>query len=282
MKKLLHSLLICLGILMMSSQIFAQNAPGEKLQPYKGGTYTYTFKGINDNLDYEFYISTSNSGIGAKHAALTGHITSSLTGKVAGNKAMATITWPSSLSLPTGVTEVFLFVKISGTGVCENYKAVGITPIDNNMTLALALGDGETSPTCPDLTGFNAIVAPTDTYNPGTTELTFKFEKGGSTNNWDLEFDIVQTGIGDYSYTIGGTTTNVTDDAATTPVSKTNLSGNTQILTIVVKNVPGEATPSFRIVPKSAKDAVTKVTVTTMPSAVNYQITTMPEIGDFE
>ncbi|WP_461631107.1 hypothetical protein [Labilibaculum euxinus] len=277
MKKLLLSLMICLGIMMISSQTFAQNNPGEKLKPYVGGTYTYTFDGITDGLTYEFYISslsTSGGGKGTVDTGLTGYITSGLTGTVSGNKAVATIAWPAATT--TG-TEVYLFVKISGAGVCENYNAVGITPIANSFTLALI--DDIASPSCPDLTGLNAVVAPTDTYNAGTTTLTYTFTKAGNDNDWNAGFDIVQVGSGDYTYTFNGTSASVTGNNATTAVSATGLTNNTQVVTIVVNNVPGE-TPSFKIHPTSAVDVVTSVSPT-LPGDVTHIITPMPVIGSF-
>lgn len=281
MKKLLLSLLICMGITMISSQTFAQTNPGEKLQPYVGGTYTYTFSGITDGLTYEFYLSSSstdNGGTGTVDNGLTGYITSTKIGVVGtdtpSGKAEATIAWPGAAT--TGI-EVFLFVKISGAGVCENYNAVGITPIANSFTLALT--DDIASPSCPDLTGLNAVVAPTNTYNAGTTTLTFTLTKAGNDNNWNTGFDIVQVGSGDYSYTFGGSTVNVTGDNATTAVSSSGLNNNTQVLTVVVNNVPGE-TPSFKIHSTSAVDAVTGVSPT-LPVDVTHVITTMPVIGLF-
>lgn len=277
MKKLLLSFLICLGIMMISSQTFAQNNPGEKLQPYVGGTYTYTFDGVTDGLTYDFYISansTSNGGKGTVDTGLTANL-SSAAGTVSGGKAVTNITWPAATSV--GV-EVFLFVKISGVGVCENYNAVGITPVANTFTLALA--DDITSPSCPDLTGLNALVAPTNSYNAGTTQLTFTFTKAGNTNNWNAGFDIVQVGSGDYTYTFNGATSAlVTGGNDTTVVSETGLTNNTQIVTIIVNNVPGE-TPSFTIHPTSAVDAVTNVSPI-LPSDKTHVITPMPVIGAF-
>ncbi|MCY1635870.1 hypothetical protein [Marinifilum sp. D737] len=284
MKKLLHSLLICLGILMISSQVFAQNADGEKLRPFVGNTYTYTFSGITDGLDYEFYISTSNIGIGAVNAGLTGYITSSTTGTVGtdtpSGTAVATVEWPTTATVNT---EVYLFVKISGTGVCENYNAVGITPINNNFTLQLADSDLDGT-SCPDLTGLQAVVAPTTNpayvYNAGKSTLTFTFEKAGNDNDWDLDFNIVQVGSGDYTYTFNGSDVDVTTNNGTTSVSVDDLSGNTKTLTIVVNNVPGEI-PTFTITPTSVVDALTNVTPENLPSAVTHTIEKMPVIGTF-
>ena len=287
MKKLLHSLLICIGILMISSQVFAQNADGEKLRPFVGNTYTYTFSGITDGLSYEFYISTSNTGVGAANAGLTGYITSSITGTVGtdtpSGTAVATIAWPAAAAVNT---EVYLFVKISGDGttVCENYNAVGITPIANAFDLAIADNTPGTTAeeSCPTTTGLQAVVAPTATYtyNAGTTTLTYEFTKSGNTNNWNLDFDIVQTGTGDYSYTFNGNTANVIGDNLTTNVAESGLTSNTQTLTITVNNVPGE-TPVFVISTNSVADAVTGVSPGTLPSDVTHTIKKMPVIGAF-
>ncbi|WP_372641072.1 hypothetical protein [Ancylomarina sp.] len=283
MKKLLLSLLICMGITMISTQTFAQlDADGAKLKPFVGNTYTYTFNGITDGLDYEFYISTSNVGVGAVDAARTAYITST-TGTVSSNKAETTIAWPA---LAATDVEVYLFVKISGTGTCDNYNAVGITPIANAFNLAIADNTPGTisEESCPTTTGLKAVVAPTSNpayiYDAGTTTLTYEFTKSGNTNNWNLDFDIVQTGTGDYSYTFNGSTTPIAVDNGTTNVAVNGLTSNTQTLTITVNNVPGQ-TPVFVLSTNSVVDAVTSVSPGTLPADLIHTIKLMPVIGSF-
>lgn len=285
MKKFLLSLLICLGITMISNQTFAQlDADGAKLKPFVGNTYTYTFDGITDGLDYQFYISTSNIGVGTVDVTRTAYIpVATATGTVASNKAETTIVWPA---LATTDVEVYLFVKISGTGVCENYKAVGITPIDNAFALAIADNTpGTTSQeSCPTTTGLKAVVAPISNpayvYDAGTTTLTYEFTKSGNTNNWNLDFDIVQTGTGDYTYTFNGSTTPIVVDNGTINVAVNGLTSNTQTLTITVNNVPGQ-TPVFVLSTNSVVDAVTSVSPGTLPTDLTHTIKLMPVIGSF-
>lgn len=285
MKKILHTFLICLGIMMISSQTFAQNADGEKLRPFVGNTYTYSFT-LADGLGYEFYLSTTKDGVGVKDDGLTGLITGA-TGTVSGGKAEASISWPTTgLTLKT---EIYLFIKVSGDGttVCDNYNAVGITPIANAFDLTIADNTPSTTSgeSCPTTTGLKAVVAPTTNpayvYDAGTTTLTYEFTKSGNVNKWNFDFDIDQTGTGDYTYTFNGTTIPSADDdiETDTNVSINGLSNNVQILTIVVDNVPGE-TPVFTININSATDAETNVTPASYPT-ITHTIKTMPIIGAF-
>lgn len=286
MKKLLLSLLICMGFTMISSQTTAQNADGEKLRPFVGNTYTYSFT-VANGLDYEFYISTSAAGIGTKDDDLTALITGA-TGTVSGGKAEASISWPSTgLTLDT---EIYLFIKVSGDGtaICDNYNAVGITPITNAFDIAIADNTPETTTgkSCPTTTGLKAVVAPTTNpayvYDAGTTTLTFEFTKSGNDNDWNIDFDIDQTGTGDYTYTFNSVTTPSADDniESDSNVAVNGLSGNVQLLTIVVDNVPGE-TPQFAINFNSVTDAITSVTPGSYPT-ISHTIKTMPIIGVFE
>ncbi|RXQ97729.1 hypothetical protein EO244_02265 [Ancylomarina salipaludis] len=289
MKKLLLSLFICLGIIMISTQTFAQNNPGEKLQPYNGATYDYTFNGIQQGLLYEFYFSNSADGINkvGEIAAMASSMTGA-TGTVGSdNKATVSVEWPSNAA-GTYATGLWLFVHVKDADestICHNYNAVFIQPIANNFDVLVTndkTGDATTSDVCPDISGLKAVVAPTPGYEAGTTTMNFTFNRSGSTNNWNLAYSIGQVGTGNYTYSFnGGTPVEITVNDNTTNIPSALVSGDAQTLQIVLDNVPGER-PEFTITVTSATDAVTSVSAKTPNANVVETVKIMPVIGSFE
>lgn len=286
MKKLLHSFLICLGILMISSQVFAQNAPGEKLQPYVGGTYNYKFTGIADGLDYEFYFSSSSTGKGTLDNTFTGYIVGTRADVVpASGEVSVNVAYPVGAST---ASKVYLFLKVYDADVdaiCENYKAVEITPIANafDVTFADATVGGNPS-SCPDLTNLQAVIAPSGTYNAGTSELTFTATRDVSSNEWSLNFDIVQAAgtTVDYTYSVsGGATIASTAGTASKTVNIPTITTETVTITLIVQNYEGEV-PVFTINNITAVDEVSKASPASTITGLTHTIKEIPEIGAFE
>lgn len=279
MKKLLLSLAICVGLASFVSQVSAQSTA---IAPYDGATHTYTFDGIDDGREFEFFV-TQTPDFSATRIPDFGTFTTSATGTVAGAGAAVTIQWATDASAVTKyATGVFVFVKIhettAGTDICENYKAVKVIPVPNAFNILLA--DEVTSPSCPTLVnGFNPVVAPADTYNAGKTTLTYRVERTGSPNDWSFDFDISRTGTGNFTYTAGAAVTG--DQTSTlTGIAVNTITTNFIDIVIVVDNMPGEK-PTFTIDVTSAQDFVTKVSPLTYPTAVTHTINIMPTIGGF-
>lgn len=289
MKKLLLSLLICMGITMISNQTYAQlDAVGAKLKPYNGATYSYTFD-VAVGLEYEFYFSNSADGI--NKVGLINDLATIMTGATgtvdATNPASVSIAWAdnAAATYPTGLWLFIHVKKTADNNICDNYNAVFIKPVANNFDVLVTndlTGDATTSDICPTLNGFKAVVAPTDVYNAGTTTMNFTFTRTGSSNAWNLDFDIDQLGTGDYTYSLdGGTnTTLVTADETKTSITDVAVSGNTQTLQIVLNNKPGD-NPQFTITVADATDVVTEVGAKTANSNVIQKIKVMPVIGVF-
>ncbi|MGZ2370868.1 hypothetical protein ACXR6G_13885 [Ancylomarina sp. YFZ004] len=295
MKKQLLSFLICLGIMMISSQTFAQalDAPGMKLKPYGGATYSYTFD-VAVGLEYEFYFSNSADGI--NKVGLINDLASIMTGAVgtvdATNPASVSIAWAdnAAATYPSGL---WLFVDVHAadeTTICHNYNAVFIQPLGNNFDVLVTndlTNTSATSDVCPDLTGFKAVVAPIDVYNSGTTAMNFTFTRTGSTNAWNLDFDIKQVGTGGYTYSLDGGTTKTSVLGGATPTTITNTAetgvavpGNTQTLQIILNNKPGDR-PEFTVTVTDATDASTSVSAKTVDPSVVETVKIMPVIGGF-
>lgn len=293
MKKLLLSLVVCLGIVSFASQTMAQSSA---LAPFDGATHTYTFNGITDGLDYEFYISTNPNGI-AQAGLITdfgilvgdsntdGLATNAeLGGVVASNSVSVNITWALDAASKYGAsgsvqTGVYLFVRVfddSDATVCENYKAVMITPVTNAFSVTLA--DAIASPSCPDLdNGFNPLES---AYAAGKTTLTFEIDRAGSSNNWTFDFDITQVGTGAYTYSVEGASAVSGTTGGTTNVAVNNYTADNATIVIVVDNMTNE-TPVFTLEVKNAEDDVTKVIPVTLPASIAHTINTMPAIGGF-
>lgn len=291
MKKLLLSLLICMGIMTISSQTFAQlDADGAKLKPYNGATYTYTFNGIDQDLEYEFYFSNSANGINkvGEIGAMTGAMTGAAGTVGADKKATVSVTWPSIAST-TYSSGLWLFVHVKDTDettICHNYNAVFIKPMTNNFDVLVTndlTNDATTSDVCPEFTDFSAVVAPLPAiYAAGTTTMNFTFTRTGSSNEWNLDFDIDKLGTGNYSYSLDGGTTKVDVTGVTLKksVNILDISASTQSLQIILNNVPGER-PEFAITVTSATDDITLIGAKTPNASVLETVKIMPIIGSF-
>ncbi len=290
MKKLLLSLAICLGLVSFAS------AQSTAIAPYDGATHTYTFDGITNGLDYEFYVSTNSNGISqaglitnygilVNDANTDGVATyTELGGVVTGNQVSVDITWDLTAAAKYGATGsvqtgVYLFVRVFDTSdatVCENYKSVMITPTTNAFNVTLA--DAGTSPSCPDLN--NGFIPLESSYNLGKTTLTFEINRSGSTNDWTFDFDITQVGTGAFTYSVEGGSAVAGITGATTNVPVNNYTASNATIVIVVDNVTNES-PVFTLEVKNAADDVTSVIPVAMPVAVGHTISTMPAIGSF-
>jgi len=285
MKKLLLSLLICMGITMISSQTYAQlDADGAKLKPFVGNTYDYTFTGITPGLKYQFYFSPDGLGKGSAAAAYDAYLSDATIQTVqADGEATVSVTWPSNVPVIVG-KEVFLFVKVYQEGsvtTCDNYNAVSITPIANDFNIAL-VDNATDSETCPEFTDFDPVIIP-DSYNAGKTSMQFTITRSGLANAWNLKFKIERiNGTGEYMYSTDGSIPTIVG-AANTPVELNNIAAGTDdvVINLLVNNVPGD-TPEYKITVTEAKDVTTGVKPLTYPAGKTHKIKIMPVIGTFQ
>jgi len=296
MKKLLLSLLICMGITMISSQSYAQEALGEKLQPYVGNTYTYTFKNIPENLKYEFYFSTDKIGKGDKTTGTAYNLyfnaTTPATGTIptGGGDAVVKVDWPTGAVPAIIDIPVYLFIRVyqdPHTNICENFNAVEIIPRANAFVVNFAdITAGGTIESCPDFKDLEAVVEPsaTYTYNAGTSELTFTATRdgGASANDWSTQFDINQVGgTVDYTYSIsGGATVTPKTGSANETVTIPTITSETITITLEVQNFQGQV-PVFTINNITAQDKVNLASPASI-TGLTHTIKEIPTIGNFE
>lgn len=306
MKKILLSLVVCLGLVSFASQTYAQSS-STALTPYAGAKHTYVFDGIKEGRAYEFYLSTNFSGFGTaitpadnlfKFSAATGNVTDN-------GKASVDITWGVDAATAYGANDpgtngIYLFVHITGgtaadkDNVCDNYKAVKIVPVANAFNVLVADNTID-KPSCPDLTNeFQPIVTVANDvdqtnsgYVAGKSTISFKVSRAESSNPWNFVFDIASTGTGTFTYSVAGEASatlvvNDTDNDATDVSVDAAANDNFVIVTIIVNNIPGE-NPIFTLGLDSAQDATTLVTdLDASTTEGTHTINILPVIGNFK
>lgn len=285
MKKILLSLVVCLGIVSYASQIFAQSSA---VQPYDGAKHTYTFANVEANATYKFYVSTSTTayGVGTEVSDF-GAFTGTGTGIIGATNGAASveITWANDAAANYGGTGLYLFLAVTAdASTCGvgNYKAVHIVPQASDFNLAV-VDDAATDPTCSDLTLLVPVINSTDInvnndYNPGTTTLTYTITRTNSTNAWSGAYTLACS-----DNTVEFTANAVSSIAGSVSGVVTNEAAGTHLVTVVITNKPG-SNPTFTLNITSGSDDVTgvqDVDLTTADATADHTINLMPTIGSF-
>jgi len=304
MKKILLTLVICLGLVSFASQTYAQST---QINPFNGATHTYGFENVEANASYEFYVSTSSDHTDAT-AIITnfgqfvddsGNPLTDGTGTVTAGVASIKIKWVDNASTLNAGNGVYLFLKVTAqASVCGpgNYKGVKIIPQANNFNIAVAATPNE-NPICADISGLKPVINLTDInatneYVAGTTELTYTVTRTpGTGNNWDADITIACSDAGvNYSYSVN--TTTATTGTGNGTIELRNVDKDEVIVTVTVTNTPG-LNPAFTLNLISGLDRVTKLTDFTVYTADGddtnddadtkavHTINLMPQIGDF-
>jgi len=303
MKKILILTMLCLGFVAFSTKSFAQSST--PLKPYDGATHTYTFDGMVDGYNYQFYLTTDPQEkdhtvtVPATSGVLTG--ASGIVGDDLAGKASVSIKWDVAASGLYKITNpLYLFVKIwdetAMTNVCVNYKAVQIIPTSNifNVIASDETGSAESCPELDFLKDFQPVISDVDVdgdlipdpYNQGYSNVSFKVLRAGTTNAWDFNFTITNGTATNYTYTVTGDATgdllvgagdqanNVKDVAALA-------ADNFVTITLKVPNV-ALVNPDFTFTINSASDNVTKaVDSNSIDDEVTHMIKILPAIGGF-
>lgn len=300
MKKILLTLVICLGLASFASQTFAQST---QINPFNGATHTYGFADIDANASYEFYVVASNNhlgtaitdfgqfvdGAGAPLADGTGTIGTSVA------PASIKIKWSETLSTtyPDGV---YLFLKVTAQGsTCGvgNYKGVHIDAVQNDFNVAIA-ATPNTDPICADLTNLQPVInkdliTATDEYEAGYTTFTYTVTRTTTTtNSWTANYNVTcsDASVKFFIDTDATVETAVVGDKAKTITSATD----PVTVTITMVNTPG-SNPVFSLNLVSASDLITGLSDLSVftdndidddgDAAAKHTINLMPNIGDF-
>ena len=110
-------------------------AQSSALSPYEGATHSYSWSGLQQGAEYEFYITADADGNGLYDDELNGEFDflsgSSGTVGVGGSSALVDVMWN------TGAAggDYFMWLKVTEPGGCSNYRYVGIVPQPNDRTI---------------------------------------------------------------------------------------------------------------------------------------------------
>lgn len=122
-------------LLLLISVGFSAQAQGTALQPFEGAIHTYMWDGLQEGMEYEFYVTADAGGNSVFDDGVTEEFDFMTTanGTVAeGNSAAsAQIQWNPGAALKN----YFLWIKVTGTSGCSNYRYVGILPAPNNRSI---------------------------------------------------------------------------------------------------------------------------------------------------
>jgi len=172
---------IIIVVLMLLTLGLTANAQSTALNPYEGATHTYTWSGLAEGLDYDFYMTANADGSGVLNDDLTGEFEIfNKTGTVGANgKASTQIEWS------TGASDHIYYFWLQATipGGCSNYRYVEITPQTNLFDLLSENVPVTNTVSCPATVteyGFNPN---TVSYNAGATVLQFKIKREFGTDN---------------------------------------------------------------------------------------------------
>lgn len=239
---------------------FAQSSA---LSPFEGATHTYVWNGVAEGTSYEFYVTADAAGTSILDDALMGEFdfVGNPNGVVAEGMSAASlgIQW----NLGAASNQYFLWLKVTGTNGCSNYRYVGLQPQINTFDILAENIPVDNTISCPDLSSDNGFDAVASSYDAGSTILSFKVTRVNGTNNpltpetgdtydwsfvpfltvdpdWNTEIEIVSieganSGVitpdsGD-QYTVSGF-----DDEVIVKVSIKNLPGTSQEVTLGVRD----------------------------------------------
>jgi len=291
MKKILLSLVICLGLVSFANQTFAQSSTA--LAPFNGATHTYTFQNVEANAQYEFFVTTTNN-----YAAGPDNTFGSFVGAASGPVGVSDadvavqIQWAGNATDQAGGYYLFLkvFTPSAGVGDCEsaNYKSVHIVPVLNSFNVDIA--DAVTpDPSCADLDAtFSPLVTvagdgTNSGYNAGKTTLKFTVSPKNSapSDQWSFQFDIAALNAPTFTWSVnGGAVTG--DELTVADIASTAVSAPSTDIVIVFDNQPG-LSPAFTIHFDSARNITTLTDALTdqLPVDETHTVKVMPSIGDF-
>lgn len=287
MKKILLSLVICLGLVSFASLTFAQSTA---VEPYDGATHTYTFAGVEANASYEFYVTATNDHTAASIPGF-GLFVDGAGDPIAGTGIIGAANGPASIKInwsatasadyPTGV---YLFLRVTAQGSScgfGNYKGVHIVPVLNDFNVTVADLGALANPSCADISALQPVInnnpldlADETHYDPGTTTMSFEIERKTGTNPWSGEYTVsCSEGTVPFKINTGAVATGDKTDIIDGEV------GNTVTVTVVMTNTPGK-NPVFTLTMTSASDDTTGLEDLTLGSD-SHTINLMPNIGGF-
>lgn len=273
--------IIIIGILMLALSPKVQGQ-STALEPYEGSEHSYGWNGLHNGDSYAFYFTADTEGatlLNDNDVSEFNFITST-TGTVANNKASVSIAWDYGAA----ANIYYLWIEVSATSGCSNYRYVRVTPKVNSFDLLSENVPVENTVSCPAVSsadGFNPLVAEHDV---GTTTLQFKIRREGGNRNWSFEPKLsinpdwnVDVAILSLASASAG---NLTADASglyTVPGID-----NEVLVTVVVKNYAGTEQIVSLEVTRQIEDKTNLGDSNSENDKVTHRITVMPVIDGIE
>jgi len=249
-------------------------------QPYEGATHSYTWNGLAEGLEYEFYLTANREESNPLDDGSTFEFDFLETpnGTVGSEgRASVPIIWNNGAAL----NQYRLWFQAKIPGGCSNYRFVVITPQPNAFDVLSANIPVDNTESCPAVSaadGFNPVMG--EAYSLGLTQLAFKVSREGGARNWSFKPELTSNPKNEELFvvslvvTAGNQTETLTADANglyTVPavysevivsVSVANIAGNDQVITLTATEQIEEGTQLRDNNPTN--DAV-QHTITVMP-----------------
>ena len=166
---------------MLLASVLIAKAQSTVRSPYEGATHTYTWSGLAQGLEYNFYMTANADGSGLYDDGLTGEfdiLNSSGTIGVDG-KASTEISWNAGAS-----SNIYYFwLQATTAEGCSNYRYVRITPQVNQFDLLSENVPVTNTVSCPATASEDGFNPNSDSYSAGSTVLQFKVSRENGTDN---------------------------------------------------------------------------------------------------
>jgi len=161
------------------------NAQSSALKPFEGATHTYRWSGLQEGLDYDFYLTADQGGMSVLDDIALGEFdfVTSPTGTVGvgENSASVDIAWNAGAALHT----YYVWFKVTNTSGCSNYRYVPVEPQWSQFDLLSENVPLDNTRSCPDVSsanGFNAL-EPNVPGGAGYTNIVFRVRRENGTDN---------------------------------------------------------------------------------------------------
>jgi len=196
---------IILTIFILVFRVMTTAAQIPALTPLEGATHSYTWEGLQENAQYEFYVTADVAGRIIYDDKIINEIDvlNNSKGTVAAGNSAATvqIKWNDGAAHNT----YFLWIKVTGKDECCNFRYVKVTPQPNRRFIAF---DMLTSNSCYDPAGNgfklplsllgNSSIPVSETYFP----VRVKFTVNGSVYTQKVEYKSQKLQITEEMFTV--------------------------------------------------------------------------------
>jgi VCBS repeat-containing protein len=250
-----HIIVLVLMLTVLGLVAKAQSTP---ILPYEGATHTYTVNGLQEGVNYAFYITANANGTGLYDDGATGEFDFKTvpTGTIGVGESTATVDigWNNGASSHN----YYVWLEVTIPGGCSNNISLQVTPQANDFDLLSENIPESNTRSCPSINnadGFNPLAS---NYEAGYTNLEFLVKKANSNRNWSFIPALAvnpDLALGKYIISVSGTNSGIitpnsenrytvlaADDNVTVNVSIENAPGYTRNVTLEITGQREEQT----------------------------------------